>query len=74
MAQLLDVEKGDTIKWHIAGSDKWVTTKIASVHADPISQRFSYDSNYFGGFGLNYTPTSIVTHENVTRNMMVLMR
>ena len=67
MAQLLDVEKGDTIKWHIAGSDKWVTTKIASVHADPISQGLVMTPNYLEDLGLNYTPTSIVTHENVTK-------
>ena len=37
MADNLGVEKGDTIKWHIVGNDKWVSTKVSSIHADPIS-------------------------------------
>ena len=33
MADLLGVGVGDTVKWHIMGSDKWVSTKIDKIHA-----------------------------------------
>ncbi|WP_299522692.1 ABC transporter permease [uncultured Methanobrevibacter sp.] len=65
MAQLLNVEKGDTIKWHIVGSDKWISTKIDSIHADPISQGLIMSPDHFEDLGLKYVPTSIVTSQNV---------
>lgn len=66
MADNLGVEKGDTIKWHIVGNDKWVSTKVSSIHADPISQGLIMTPDYFEDLGLNYTPTSIVTAQEVT--------
>lgn len=38
MSDTLNVGIGDTVNWHIMGSDKWVNTKIDRIHADPISQ------------------------------------
>ncbi len=68
MADLLGVGVGDTVKWHIMGSDKWVSTKIDKIHADPISQGFIMSSDKLGALDLNYTPTSIVTSEHVDKN------
>ena len=68
MADLLGVGIGDTVKWHIVGSDKWVNTKIDKIHADPISQGFIMSSDKLDNLGLNYTPTSIITSEHVDKN------
>lgn len=68
MAKMLDVGVGDTVKWHIMGSDKWVKTKIDKIHADPISQGFIMSADKLEDLDLNYTPTSIVTAEHVTQN------
>ena len=38
MSDTLNVGIGDTVNWHIMGSDKWVNTKIDRIHANPISQ------------------------------------
>ena len=65
MANMLNVSIGDTVKWHIMGSDKWVETKIDGIHADPISQGFIMSPNKLEGLGLNYTPTSVITSEHV---------
>ena len=67
MADLLDVGVGDTVKWHIMGSDKWVSTKIDKIHADPISQGFVMSADKLEDLDLNYTPTSIVTSEHVDK-------
>ncbi len=67
MADMLDVGIGDTVKWHIMGSDKWVKTKIDKIHADPISQGFIMSSDKLEDLDLNYTPTSIITSEHVTK-------
>ena len=68
MADLLGVGVGDTVKWHMMGSDKWVSTKIDKIHADPISQGFIMSSDKLDALDLNYTPTSIVTSEHVDKN------
>ena len=68
MADMLGVGIGDTVKWHIIGSDKWVNTTIDKIHADPISQGFIMSSDKLVDLDLNYTPTSIVTSEHVDKN------
>ena len=68
MADMLDVDVGDTVKWHIMGSDKWVKTKIDKIHADPTSQGLIMSSDKLDDLDLNYTPTSIVTAEHVDKN------
>ncbi|WP_407409173.1 ABC transporter permease [Methanobrevibacter sp.] len=65
MADMLNVKVGDTVKWHIMGSNKWVSTKIDKIHADPISQGFIMSSEKLEDLDLNYTPTSIITSEHV---------
>ncbi|MBR6928366.1 MAG: ABC transporter permease [Methanobrevibacter sp.] len=68
MADMLYVGVGDTVKWHIMGSDKWVKTKVDKIHADPTSQGLIMSSDKLEDLDLNYTPTSIVTTEHVDKN------
>ena len=68
MADMLGVDVGDTVKWHIMGSDKWVKTKIDKIHADPTSQGFIMSADKLEDLDLNYTPTSIVTAGHVDKN------
>jgi putative ABC transport system permease protein len=67
MADMLDVGIGDTVKWHIMGSDKWVKTKINKIHSDPFSQGLIMSQNKLEDLGLNYTPTSVITSEHVNK-------
>ena len=68
MADMLDVNVGDTVKWHIMGSDKWIETKIDKIHSDPTSQGFIMSADKLEDLDLNYTPTSIITAEHVDKN------
>ena len=68
MSQLLDVEVGDTVKWHIMGSDKWVSTKIDRIHSDPNSQGIIVTKEKLDDLGLDYTTTSIISSKDVTEN------
>lgn len=65
MAELLGVGVGDTVRWHITDSNKWVETKIDKIHADPLSQGIILSPNKLTELGLNYTPTSVITSEHV---------
>lgn len=68
MAELLDVKVGDTVKWHIMGSDKWVSTKVDRLHSDPTSQGIIVTKEKLEDLNLNYTPTSIITSQDVKDN------
>ena len=72
MADLLGVNVGDTVKWHIMGSDKWINTTIDKIHADPTSQGFVMSKEKLEDLDLNYTPTSIVTTEHVDKNFTAI--
>lgn len=67
MADLLGVGVGDTVEWHISGSNKWVNTTIDKIHGDPVSQGFIMSPDKLEGLGLNYTPTSVITSEHVNK-------
>ena len=68
MADMLGVGIGDSVKWHVMGSDKWIKTKIDKIHADPTSQGLIMSSDKLEDLDLNYTPTSIVTTQHVDKN------
>ncbi|WP_405296185.1 ABC transporter permease [Methanobrevibacter sp.] len=67
MANMLGVGIGDTVKWHIVGSNKWVETKIDKIHTDPLSQGLIMSPDKLEAEGLNYTPTSVITSEYVNK-------
>ena len=68
MAELLGVGVGDSVKWHMLDSNRWIEIKIDKIHADPNTQGLVMSKNKFEDLGLNYTPTSIVTAEHVDKN------
>jgi len=68
MADMLGVDVGDTVKWHVMGSNKWIKTKIDKIHSDPTSQGFIMSADKLEDLDLNYTTTSIVTAKHVDKN------
>ena len=68
LADKFDLGKGDKIKWHIVGNDKWITSKIGQIHAEPISQGLIMSPDTLEDQGLNFTPTNILTDEKFGEN------
>ena len=68
MADLLGVGIGDTVKWHIMGSNDWVNATIDKIHADPSSQGLIMSPEKLEDLGLNYTVTSIITSDYVNES------
>ena len=68
MAELLGVGVGDTVRWHMIDSNKWIEIKIDKIHADPNTQGLVMSKDKLEDLGLNYTPSSIVTDEHVDKN------
>lgn len=67
MASQLGVKKGDEIKWHIFGNEKWVATTVAEIYRDPSSQGIRLTKKYLEELGSKFTPTSILTPERENR-------
>ena len=65
MADVLGVSVGDTIEWHIYGSEKWVESKIAALYRDPTAQGLTMPREVFEDLGYTFKATSIVTAESV---------
>ena len=68
LAETFNLSIGDKIKWHIVGSDEWVTSKIGQIHAEPVSQGLIMSPDTLEDQGLNFTPTNILTKEKFGEN------
>ena len=68
LADLLDLKVGDTIKWHIAGNNKWVESEITEMYSVPIGQGIIMSPKTLEKTGYNYTETGILTAEDVKKN------
>ncbi len=68
LADKFALGKGDEIRWHIVGSDEWVTSRIGQIHAEPISQGLIMSPDTLEDQGLNFTPTNILTDEKFGEN------
>ena len=68
MADILGLEVGDTIKWHISGNNKWVESEITEMYSVPIGQGIIMSPKTLEKTGYNYTETSILTADDVEKN------
>ncbi len=68
LADTFNLSIGDNVRWHIVGSDEWVTSKIGQIHAEPISQGLIMSPDTLEDQGLNFTPTNILTDEKFGEN------
>ena len=68
LAEKFNLTIGDEVRWHIVGQDKWVTSKIGQIHAEPISQGLIMSPDTLEDQGLDFTPTNIITDEKFGEN------
>lgn len=65
MAQVLGVNVGDEIRWHIYGSDKWNTAKVEQLYKSPTNQGISMTKEAFEKTGCVFRATSVLTQQHV---------
>jgi len=63
MADVLGIGVGDTVEWHIYGSEKWVESKIAAVYRNPTMQGLTMTREVFEELHYSFKATSILTLE-----------
>jgi len=69
MAELLNVNIGDTISWHLSGENKWFNATIDDIYYDPINQGLYMSPETYESFdNLNFTPNSIISSQNIHKN------
>ena len=56
---------GDTLVWHIYGSSKYFESKIVGINKDPQNQNITMNREYMEKLGLDYTPDSLYTNNNL---------
>ncbi len=68
LAEKFNLAVGDEIRWHIVGSDDWVTSKLGQIHTEPVSQGLIMSPDTLEDQGLNFTPTNIIISEKFGEN------
>lgn len=66
LAKNLNKNIGDTIKWHIMGSDIYYESKIVGFNKDPQNQNMSMTRSYLEKLGLDYKPDSLYTNKDLS--------
>lgn len=67
MAEMLGVKKGDKIRWHIFGDEKWTNSTIEQIYRDPSSQGICMSREYFEKLGNSFSATSILTSKKAAQ-------
>ena len=68
LAELNNYQIGDTIKWHIYGSDTYYESKIVGFNKDPQNQNVTITKNYLDNLNIKYIPDSIYTNQDLSNN------
>jgi putative ABC transport system permease protein len=68
MAQILGIKKGDEIKWHLYGQNKWISSNVSMFYSDPSSQGIIISKKNLEDLKLNLSPTSILSMKNVNNS------
>jgi len=71
MAEVLGLEIGDKVRWHVVGDPKWIDSEITETYSIPFGQGLIMSPKTFdreGGDDYNYSTNVILTKKNVNRN------
>lgn len=63
-AEKNNIKVGDTIIWHIYGSDKYYTSKIVVLNKESQNQNMTMTRSYLESLGLTYVPNSLYTNND----------
>lgn len=67
-AEKNNIKVGDTIIWHIYGSDKYYTSKIVVLNKESQNQNMTMTRSYLESLGLTYVPNSLyINNDNINK-------
>ena len=65
MSSIYSLKAGNTIEWHIIGSETWHKTKITGLNRDPQSQQFNCTKTFYDTTNEEYKADSIYTNNDL---------
>ncbi|AMK16179.1 ABC transporter permease [Methanobrevibacter olleyae] len=71
MAEILGLEIGDKVRWHVVGNPKWIDSEITETYSIPFGQGIMMSPKVYekvGGDDYNYSTNTILTKENISKN------
>lgn len=66
LAEKYNLEKGETIKWHVYGSDKYYESKIVGFNKDPQNQIITINKKYLDKLNIKYKPDTVYTNDDLS--------
>lgn len=65
MANILDLEVGDFIEWHIAGEEDWEKSRITALYRTPTGQGITMYRQEYEAMHYDFCPTSLYTNMSI---------
>lgn len=65
MAQLLDLEVGDFVEWHMVGEENWEKTRITTLYRTPTGQGITLHKKSFEHMHYDFSPTALYTNMSI---------
>ena len=62
MAESLGIEKGDFVRWHLTGDDKWQQDRVVQIYANPGTQGITMFRDVYEEHEYDFEPLMILTN------------
>ncbi len=69
MADLLGIEKGDFVRWHLTGDDKWQKDRVMQIYANPGTQGITMFRDIYEKHEYDFEPLMILTNVDATEDL-----
>ncbi len=69
MADLLGIEKGDFVRWHLTGDDKWQKDRVMQIYANPGTQGITMFRDIYEKHEYDFEPLMILTNVDATEEL-----
>jgi len=66
LASIYKLNIGDTIEWHVVGSDNWYKTEIVGLNRDPQAQQLYCTKAFYDTLKENYKADSVYTNVDLS--------
>jgi ABC-type antimicrobial peptide transport system, permease component len=65
MAEVLNIQLGDTLQWRIYGEKDWQQSEITAVYRTPMGQGIAMKKEEYEAMGRSFKPTALLTNDEV---------
>ncbi len=69
MADLLGIKKGDFVRWHLTGDDKWQKDRVMQIYANPGTQGITMFRDVYEEHEYEFEPLMILTNAKAATDL-----